>query len=204
MNKFPKPICDLINILEKLPGIGPKTATRLTFYLFQTPRSFIQEFTRSLTDLKEKLIMCSTCCNIDETNPCRICRNSLRDRKIICVVEKPLDILAIEETRAYNGTYHVLGGVINPLLHIGPEDLFITPLIERVEKSKKPAVEEIILATDPTMEGEATALYLRKALLKIRPSLKITRIGHGLPMGADLDYADPGTLMEALKGRQEY
>jgi len=203
MDKLPKPVRDLMNVFEKLPGIGPKTAARLVFYLFQTPSSFVEEFARNLIALKEKLVVCSICYNIDETDPCRICQDPRKDRGKICVVERPLDILAIERTRSFSGVYHVLGGVINPLFHIGPEDLFIAPLIERV-KRKEPAVKEVILATNPTMEGEATALHLKKVLREANPQLVITRIGHGLPLGADLDYADPGTLTEALKGRQKF
>ena len=203
MDKLPGPIRDLITVFEKLPGIGPKTAARLVFYLFQTPRSFIDDFTNSLVGLKEKLVACSVCHNIGETDPCGICSNRSRQQETICVVERPLDILAIERTRNFHGLYHVLGGVVNPLLHIGPEDLFITSLLKRVKDKKKPMVE-VIIATNPTMEGEATALHLKKALLKARPGLKISRIGHGLPLGADLDYADPGTLTEALKGRQNF
>ncbi|MCD6225829.1 recombination protein RecR [bacterium] len=203
MNKFPRPVRELVSMFERLPGIGPKTAIRLTFYLFQTPPHFVQDFARAMVEMKQKLKTCSICYNIDETDPCRICRDNQRDKSVICVVEKPLDILAIEETGSFKGVYHVLGGVINPLLHIGPDDLFIAPLLERVKKST-PSIKEVIIATDPTMEGEATALYLKKALGKIKPDLKISRIGHGLPMGADLDYADPGTLAEALKGRRSY
>ena len=203
MNKFPRPVRELVSMFERLPGIGPKTAIRLTFYLFQTPPHFVQDFARAMVEMKQKLKTCSICYNIDETDPCRICRDNQRDKNVICVVEKPLDILAIEETGSFKGVYHVLGGVINPLLHIGPDDLFIAPLLERVKKST-PSIKEVIIATDPTMEGEATAFYLKKALGKIKPDLKISRIGHGLPMGADLDYADPGTLAEALKGRRSY
>ena len=201
MEKLPLAITQLIRAFERLPGIGPKTAARLTFYLFQTPTHYINEFAQSLKNLKEKLIRCSVCYNIDETDPCRICSQASRDQEIICVIERPLDIIAIENTKSFSGLYHVLGGVINPLIHIGPEELQIASLIDRIEKGK---VKEVILATNPTMEGEATALHIKKALEKIGKKIKITRIGHGLPMGADLDYADPGTLKEALKGRQNF
>ncbi len=201
MEKLPQPLIQLIRVFEKLPGIGPKTAARLTFYLFQTPTYFVDEFMKGLKDLKEKLGNCSVCHNIDEADPCRICSQAQRDRSLICVVERPLDVVAIEATKSFNGLYHVLGGVINPLIHVGPDDLQISSLLKRLSSVKG---EEVILATNPTMEGEATALHIKKALEKINKDLKITRIGHGLPMGADLDYADPGTLKEALKGRVNF
>ncbi len=201
MNKLPKTLTSLIRVFEKLPGIGPKTAARLTFYLFQTPSYFVDEFIQGLKDLKEKLTNCSICHNIDETDPCSICSFPGRNKSCICVVERPLDVVAIEGTKSFNGLYHVLGGVINPLIHVGPDDLQISSLLKRCGNKE---VEEIILATNPTMEGEATALHIKKALENIRADLKITRIGHGLPLGADLDYADPGTLKEALKGRVDF
>lgn len=201
MEKLPLPLQRLINFFERLPGIGPKTAARLVFYLFQTPDSFLNEFAQALEDLKKKILSCSICFNLDESDPCRICSDPRRQRSLLCVVERPLDILAIEKTGHYHGLYHVLGGVINPLEHIGPEQLHIRPLLNRIKNT--PQLEEIILATNPTMEGEATALYLKKEIGKINPQLKVTRIGHGLPLGADLDYADPGTLTEALRGRQK-
>ncbi|MBL7078541.1 recombination protein RecR [Candidatus Shapirobacteria bacterium] len=201
MERLPQTLVQLIRVLERLPGIGPKTAARLTFYLFQTPPHFVDEFIKGLRDLKEKLGNCSVCHNIDETDPCRICSQAQRDRSLICVVERPLDVVAIEATRSFSGFYHVLGGVINPLIHVGPDDLQISSLLKRCSSKE---VKEIILATNPTMEGEATALHIKKGLEKINKDLKITRIGHGLPMGADLDYADPGTLKEALKGRQVF
>ncbi len=202
MTGLPLPIERLINHFERLPGIGPKTAARLVFYLLQTPKSYLVDFAKSLTDIKERVAVCPICFNIDDETPCRICADSNRDKAIICVVEKPLDILAIQKTANYNGSYHVLGGVINPLDHIGPDQLHIAELIKRV---KLPAqIKEVILATNPTMEGEATALYLRREIGNINTEVKVSRIGHGLPLGADLDYADPGTLTEALKGRQKF
>jgi len=191
-----------MDFFERLPGIGPKTAARLVFYLTQTPRSSLVDFAQALVDIKDKVFLCPICFTLDDKNPCRICADQSRDRKTICVVERPLDILAIEKTDQYKGLYHVLGGVIDPLNHIGPEQLHIAPLLARVKKPGE--TEEVILATNPTMEGEATALYLRKEISGKSPRVKITRIGHGLPLGADLDYADPGTLTEALKGRQKY
>jgi len=199
---LPLPIERLINLFERLPGIGPKTAARLVFYLLQTPKSYLVDFAKALVDIKEKVAVCPICFNIDNENPCRICADSARDKTVICVVEKPLDILAIEKTGNFSGAYHVLGGVINPLDHIGPDQLHVSELIDRV--GLPTLVKETILATNPTMEGEATALYLRREIGKINPEIKISRIGHGLPLGADLDYADPGTLTEALKGRQKF
>jgi len=201
MDRLPKTLTALIRVFEKLPGIGPKTAARLTFYLFQTPSYFVDEFIQGLKDLQEKLTNCSICHNIDETDPCSICSQSGRDRALICVVERPLDVVAIEATKSFNGLYHVLGGVINPLIHVGPDDLQINSLLKRCTSGE---IKEVILATNPTMEGEATALHIKKALEKGGKDLKVTRIGHGLPMGADLDYADPGTLKEALKGRVNF
>jgi recombination protein RecR len=194
------PVKRLIGFFERLPGIGPKSAARLVFYLLLTPKGFLAEFAQAITDLKEKVVVCQSCFNIDEENPCWICRDTTRDKSLICVVEKPLDIIAIEKTGQYHGLYHVLGGVINPLEHIGPEQLHIAPLLERVKGDE--GIKEVVIAVNPTMEGEATALYLKKQLQGKRPDLLITRIGHGLPFGADLDYADPGTLTAALKGRR--
>lgn len=198
--RLPLPVKRLISFFERLPGIGPKSAARLTFYLLLTPKSFLREFAQALIDLKEKVVVCSICFNIDEKNPCFICRDQSRDRTVVCVVEKPLDIIALENTKQYSGLYHVLGGVINPLEHIGPEQLNISSLLERIRDDSQ--VKEVIVAVNPTMEGEATTLYLKKELKKVRPDILVTRIGHGLPFGADLDYADPGTLSEALKGRR--
>jgi recombination protein RecR len=202
MSRLPLPIERLISFFERLPGIGPKTAARLVFYLLQTPKSYLVDFAGALVDIKEKVVVCPICFNIDDKNPCQICADSSRDRSVVCVVEKALDILAIEKTTKFSGIYHVLGGVINPLEQIGPDQLHIKKLIERIKPGT--AIAEVILATNPTMEGEATALYLRREISKTNPQISISRIGHGLPMGADLDYADPGTLMEALKGRQKY
>lgn len=202
MSRLPQPIERLISFFERLPGIGPKTAARLVFYLLQTPKSYLIDFARALVDIKEKVTICSVCFNIDDQDPCRICADPDRKKSIVCVVERALDILAIEKTGKFPGVYHVLGGVINPLEQIGPDQLHIKSLIDRLKPEGK--VSEVIIATNPTMEGEATALYLKREIAKINKKVSISRIGHGLPMGADLDYADPGTLMEALKGRQKF
>lgn len=198
--KLPNSLQGLINIFEQLPGIGPKTAARLTFYLWQTPNHYIEKFAQALLDLKEKTKQCSICFNLDEADPCSICTDSQRDQSLICVVEKPLDVIALEKMGDFKGVYHVLGGVINPLEHIGPEELRIKELIDRV---KKDGIEEIVLATNPTMEGEATAMYILRKIKEIDSKVKITRLGQGLPTGADLDYADSWTLKQAWENRRE-
>lgn len=199
--KLPGAIQNLINIFEQLPGIGPKTAARLTFYLWQTPNHFLAKFAQALTDLKQKTKQCSICFNLDETDPCSICADPQRDHSIICVVERPLDIIAFEQMGDYRGVYHVLGGLINPLEQIGPDELRIAELLARIKKTK---VKEIILATNPTMEGEATASYINQKIkeLAFGDQIKITRLGQGLPTGADLDYADSWTLKQAWENRR--
>ena len=198
--KLPSSLQNLINVFERLPGIGPKTAVRLTFYLWQTPNHYIEKFARALLELKEKTKQCSTCFNLDETNPCSICSDSQRDQSLVCVVEKPLDVIALEKMGESRGVYHVLGGVINPLEHIGPEELRIKELIDRVEKD---GIKEIVLATNPTMEGEATAMYILRKIKEINEKIKVTRLGQGLPTGADLDYADAWTLKQAWENRRD-
>ncbi len=197
---LPPALRRLIELFDQLPGIGPKSAARLALYLLQTPPQFRQKFAAAISQLDQGVVTCSICFNLDDQDPCHICRDESRDRSTICVVEQVLDVIALERTDRYRGLYHVLGGAINPLAQIGPDQLHIAPLLQRVKDHLE--VKEIILATNPTMEGEATALYLREQLAKIRPDLRITRIGHGLPMGADIDYADPETLSRALAGRQ--
>ncbi|MBI2032834.1 MAG: recombination protein RecR [Candidatus Levybacteria bacterium] len=207
--KIPKTIQDLIESFEKLPGIGPKTAQRLTFYLLHVPQGELEKFANSLIDLKTKTTICSTCYSIGESDPCDICSNPQRDSSVICVVEEPLDVLAIEKSRKYNGLYHVLHGRIDPLNSIGPDEIYIRQLFDRVKNSKNGgSISEVIIATNPTMEGEATAMYISKQLkgqsASWRTKVKITRIGRGLPVGSDLEYADEITLENALQGRQEY
>jgi len=198
--KLPKSLQDLINNFERLPGIGPKTASRLAFYLWQTPDHFTNSFAQSLIDLKKNTKSCSQCFNLDETDPCSICSDKNRDRKIICVVEKPLDIVALERIGNLNGLYHCLGGVINPLDHIGPDDLKINQLLNRL---KSDGVKEVILATNPTIEGEATAMFIARKINQLGKDIKVTRLGQGLPTGADLDYADSWTLKQAWENRRE-
>lgn len=200
---IPKAIQNLIESFEKLPGVGPKTAQRLTFYLLHVPQPELEKFGSSLTNLKSGTIICSICSMIDEKNPCSICSDTKRDRTTLCVVEQPLDVLAIEKGKGYNGLYHVLHGRIDPLNNIGPDEIYISQLLKRVKDSNR-EIKEIILSTNPTMEGEATAMYIAKQLKSQNPDIKITRIGRGLPVGADLEYADDITLQRALEGRSNY
>jgi len=199
MAEFPKVIKDVINSFERLPGIGPKGAARLAFYLLNTPKSYVKDLADCLIKMKDEIKICKTCFSVSEKEVCAICSDDRRDHKQICVVERAIDVMAIENMGGFKGVYHVLGGVINPLDHIGPDDLKIDELVKRATDDL-----EIILATNPTMEGEATALYIKRKIdnLKIE-NIKITRIGSGLPMGADLEYADQATLSRALDGRRD-
>lgn len=198
MQVIPTPVLNLIDELARLPGIGPKTASRLTFYLLRTGPQQAQALAKALTNLHDQVILCSQCFNITESDPCPVCGDEYRDHDLICVVEEPLDVLAIERTRDYHGLYHVLHGVISPVEGIGPEDLRIAELVERVSR-KKP--NEIILATNPNTEGEATAMYLVRQFSS--HEVKLTRLARGLPSGGDLEYADEVTLGRALSGRIE-
>lgn len=209
--RIPKAIQNLIESFEKLPGIGPKTAARLTFYLLHVPQGELDQFSKSVQNLKKETNICSICFMIGETNPCSICQDSKRDSSTICVVEQPLDVVALEKSGKYQGLYHVLHGKIDPLNNIGPDEIYIQELLERVKKSANGhtlQIKEIILATNPTMEGEATAMYITKKLREQSTTnnqqLTITRIGRGLPTGADLEYADEITLQRAMEGRQIY
>jgi len=196
--KIARPIASLIEAFSKLPGVGPKSAQRLTYYLLHVPQSQLDEFGESLSRLKKDTVVCSVCKNVNETDPCSICSDNLRDKNQIMVVEQPLDILAFEKTGKYKGVYHVLHGAINPLENIGPDELYIEDLISRVSKAS-----EVIIATNPTMEGEATSLYITKKIKDQNSKLKITRLGMGVPTGADLEYADETTLTQALEGRRK-
>lgn len=197
---LPDPIQNLIFALERLPGIGPKTASRLAFYLLRAPEEIPASLAEALTDLKTKIAFCQECFNITVAGRerCEICEGPNRDGSVICVVEESLDILSIERLGAYRGKYHVLQGVINPIEGIGPEDLKIKPLLERIQRG---GVSEVILATDPTMEGDATAQYLHPRLKAL--GVHVTRLARGLPVGGDLEYADQNTLLRALSGRQD-
>ncbi|MFA6028140.1 MAG: recombination mediator RecR [Patescibacteria group bacterium] len=195
---LPDSIQNLIAQFNKLPGIGQKTAERFVFYLLKQPKSEIDEFVKSLNGLKNNIKICSECFDFSETSPCSICRNSQRDKSIICAVAQGPDVIALEKTSEYNGVYHVLNGLINQIEGIGPEKLRVKELINRLKKN---GVKEVILALDATMEGETTAMYLIK---EIKPlNIKITRLARGLPMGSDIEYADEITLSSALKGRRE-
>ena len=203
MAQLPRAIVNLINVFERLPGIGPKSATRLAFYLLNTPSNFVEEISKDLLRLKKEIKICRECFGVSESEICEICTEEKRDKKIICVVEKAIDVMAIENIGGFVGVYHVLGGVINPLEHVGPDDLKIDELLERVRKlvNGENLAMEIIMATNPTMEGEATALYIRKKIRDISDEIKVSRIGSGLPMGADMEYADQATLSRAMDGR---
>lgn len=224
--KIPATIQSLIESFERLPGVGPKSAQRLTFYLLHVPQYELDRFAEAVKNLKTNTILCKTCLNVDETDPCSICGDAQRDHSVICVVEQPLDVLALEKNGKYKGIYHVLHGKIDPLNNIGPDEIYIGQLLNRVKSNvilseakdldsstasqndNMNEIKEVILATNPTMEGEATAMYIAKQLKSNPPAggedLKITRIGRGLPVGADLEYADPTTLERAMDGRSEY
>jgi len=195
---YPEPVARLIDALQRLPGIGPKTAQRLTFFLLKRPADEVRELSESLVAVKDKIVYCRTCFNVTDEDPCRLCDDPGRDARLLCVVEEPNDLLAMERTGEYRGRYHVLLGALSPLDGVGPDDLKVRELLARIEAG---AVEEVILATNPNVEGEATALYLAKLL---RPLvLRVTRIARGLPVGGDLEYADQVTLSKALEGRRE-
>lgn len=199
--KIPKAIQQTIESFERLPGIGPKTAQRLAFYLLHVPQGELDRFALSVQNLKKNTVICSICFSIDETDPCSICTDTKRDHSLICVVEQPLDVLALEKSGKYHGVYHVLHGKIDPLNNIGPDEIKISELLRRVRGE---GIKEIILATNPTMEGEATAMYIAKQIKVLQTDARVTRIGRGLPTGADLEYADPTTLERAMDGRSEY
>ncbi len=197
---LPESIQSLITALERLPGIGPKSASRLAFFLLRAPEEVAQDLASALANLKANTALCQECFNIMEAGRerCEICESDRRDGSVVCVVEEALDVLALERTGGYQGKYHVLQGVLSPIEGIGPDDLKIKQLLDRVARG---GVSEVILATNPSMEGDATALYLRQELEPM--GVKITRLARGLPVGGDLEYADQNTLLRALSGRQE-
>ncbi|MBI3577198.1 recombination protein RecR [Candidatus Gottesmanbacteria bacterium] len=203
MSILPKAVSRLIESFEKLPGVGPKTAQRLAFYLLHVPQEELDQFGDRLKALKSSTVLCSICKNVAEADPCEICSNPARDQSIICLVEQPTDVLSIERTGKYRGLYHVLHGAIDPLNNIGPDELYISDLIKRLS-SRDTRVTELILATNPNMEGEATAMYITKQCKMQNAKCKITRLAHGLPVGADIEYADDVTLSRALEGRREF
>jgi recombination protein RecR len=198
MAYYPEPVARLIDALQRLPGIGPKTAQRLAFFLLKRPAEEVTALAESLSQLKALIVHCGVCFNVTQEDPCRICRDPRRDARVLCVIEEPNDLLALEKTGEFRGRYHVLLGALSPLDGVGPEDLKVRELLARLEREP---VEEIILATNPSVEGEATALYLSKLLKPF--ALRITRIARGLPVGGDLEYADEVTLSKALEGRRE-
>jgi recombination protein RecR len=198
MSTIPASVTRLIEEFNRLPGVGPKTASRLTYFLLRMPDEQAKSLAVALQELKEKTTVCQTCYNIAETSPCVICSDPARDHSLICVVEEPLDVLAIERTREYKGLYHVLNGAINPIEGILPEDLKIAELVERVQDA---GLREVILATNPNLEGESTAAYIQRQIGgKVA---RITRLARGLPIGGDLEYADEVTLTRAIEGRRE-
>ncbi len=208
--KIPKAIQQVVESFERLPGIGPKTAERLTFYLLHVPQGELDRFARSVQNLRIGTVSCSICFNVGESDPCDVCSDPHRDKSVVCVVEQPLDVIALEKSRKFKGLYHVLHGKIDPLNNIGPDELRIGELVSRIRKSTSTSlsdgseIKEIILATNPTMEGEATAMYIAKQLKSVDGDVKISRIGRGLPIGSDIEYADPTTLERAMEGRSEY
>lgn len=194
------PVIRLADQFNKLPGIGPKTAQRLTYFLIRMPEEDARSLAEAIVAVKERIILCTRCYNITETNPCEICSNANRDQTRICVVEEALDVQALERTHSYKGLYHVLHGVISPMNGVGPDDLRIHPLLERLKGDS--GVEEVILATNPNLEGEATSMYIHKLISPL--VAQITRPARGLPVGGDLEYADEVTLARAIEGRQDF
>ncbi len=207
MSTLPNSLKNISLFLERLPGIGEKTANRLAFFLLNLPEEDLKEFAENVSSLKSKTKLCKNCFNFTEKEVCEICENSERDHSIICVVETVLDLLSFEQGRIYNGVYHVLHGKIDPLNRVGPEDLKIKNLKFRIQNSES-KIKEIILATNPDMEGEATAMYIKNQLIKLESykviKFQITRLAYGLPMGANLEYADYMTLKKAIEGRNKF
>ncbi|MFN8466482.1 MAG: recombination mediator RecR [Caldilineaceae bacterium] len=210
MQPLAEPVSNLIDAFCKLPGIGPKTATRLTYFLLRSDEAIAKDLAQALEQLKARTLFCRECHNIADSDPCAICANPQRDHGLICVVEEPLDVQAIERTREYAGVYHVLHGAISPIEGIGPEDLKIGELLERIQLSQgaddeqgipRTPVKELLLATNPNLEGEATAMYISRLVKPL--GIRVTRLARGLPMGGDLEYADEVTLGRALAGRSE-
>lgn len=195
---YPEPIAKLIDAFTRLPGIGPKTAARLAFHVLRMKEDDVIDFAKALVSVKRNLFYCSVCCNITDTDPCSICQDKSRDSSVICVVQESKDLVALERMKEFNGYYHVLQGAISPMEGIGPDEIRIAELLKRLSDE---TVQELILATNPNIEGEATAMYLSRL---VKPfGIRVTRIAHGLPVGGDLEYADEVTLSKALEGRRE-
>ena len=198
MSKFAEPMARLIDELKKLPGVGGKSAQRLAFHILRASADDAENLAAAIRNLKEKLHLCSVCSNITDVDPCSYCTSATRNQRLVCVVEEPTNIASIEKARFYNGVYHVLHGAISPLHGVGPEHLRIPSLMRRIESG---SLDEVIIATNPTIEGEATAVHLT-GLLK-RPGVKVTRIATGIPAGSDIEYADEVTMLKAMEGRRE-
>ncbi|WP_127533748.1 recombination mediator RecR [Paenibacillus kobensis] len=195
---YPEPIAKLIDAFTRLPGIGPKTAARLAFHVLRMQEDDVIDFAKALVSVKRNLHYCSVCCNITDVDPCRICQDKSRDQAVICVVQESKDLVAMERTKEFNGYYHVLQGAISPMEGIGPDQIRVAELLQRLSDER---VQELIMATNPNIEGEATAMYLSRL---VKPfGIRVTRIAHGLPVGGDLEYADEVTLSKALEGRRE-
>ncbi|GAE32751.1 recombination mediator RecR [Alkalihalobacillus hemicellulosilyticus] len=196
--QYPEPIAKLIEGFMKLPGIGPKTASRLAFFVLDMKEDDVLDFAKALVNAKRNLTYCSNCHHITDIDPCRICEDQSRDKSVVCVVQDAKDVIAMEKMKEYRGLYHVLHGAISPMDGIGPEDIKIPELLKRLQDD---TIQEVIIATNPTIEGEATAMYMSRL---IKPTgIKVTRIAHGLPVGGDLEYADEVTLSRAIEGRRE-
>lgn len=197
---LPGPVQRLIDEFGRLPGVGPKTASRLVFHLLRVPSQQARDLSEALRELTEGVVYCQRCFNIADSSPCAICRDASRDAGTLCVVEEPLDVAALERTREYHGLYHVLHGTVSPLNGVGPDDLRIRELIQRLGVEP---VRELILATNPSLEGDATAMYVERAVRAVAPQIRLTRLARGLPVGGDIEYADEVTLARAFEGRSE-
>jgi recombination protein RecR len=194
----PDPLARLVEQLQRLPGIGAKSAQRLAFHILKTPREDVERLAEAMREVKDRVTYCSICANITDVDPCYFCTSDARDHRTICVVEQPENVAAVEKTREFKGVYHVLMGALSPLHGVGPDDLRVKPLLDRVAGGK---VDEVILATNPNVEGEATAIYLARLLKPL--GLRVTRIAMGVPVGSDLEYADEITMLRAMEGRRE-
>jgi recombination protein RecR len=194
---YPIKVAKLIEELSKLPGVGTKTAQRLAFYIINMDKRDVESLADAIIEAKETIKYCSVCGNLTDTDPCVICSNTARDRSTICVVQEPKDVIAMERTKEYKGLYHVLHGAISPMLGIGPDDIKIKELLSRMNEE----VKEVIIATNPNVEGEATAMYIARLIKPL--GIKVSRIAHGIPVGGDIEYADEVTLLKALEGRRE-
>ena len=199
MARFAEPMARLIDELKKLPGVGTKSAQRLAFHVLRTSEADARALASAITELRARLMLCSVCNNVTDTDPCGYCTSGTREHDVICVIEEPTNIATIEKTRGYNGVYHVLHGTLSPVNGVGPEQLRISNLLTRVS-----AAREVILATSPTTEGEATAAYLAQELRRVGPQVRVTRIATGVPAGSDIEYADEVTMSRAMEGRREF